>query len=408
MFIDTLVLHLLPNLISRIRFLQLNAHIENVTAIARRIPVASVASHLYSKLLRDLYVQSDASVGSAATDHLKMIGAIHREILPHISYDSIAVGLLTLLANPPAAESCGAKSPGTPVKCHSDRARLVKKLRRTIRSLSTELGSTFDGCLLINALLSLDVRTASWSAGDEEDKARLMFQCVTMSVSPFLEAFEGSKLSDDDAAALRKSLASSRKLILTWCCMEYGPHFGSKRKRKRPESECGENLAGAGVPDFDSALGTGASAKRIPPWLIAMRCLLLLEDADSPLMKRFLFPGDAFNDDIEAEWELERRRLRVCCRFGRDVYDELLWIVLRSASMSQGIDPEMSIQLLEHMFRGCSLQSSGSLTVSDPNLVWEMYNIVLFTPQAPASLVGSDSDDSEKEDPGKNTQGIPR
>ena len=392
----------------------MNAHVENVTAIARRIPVASVASQLYSKLLHDILLQSDDAIGSAA-DSLKMVGAIHRVLPPHISYDSIAEGLLTLLANPPVAQSRGATTPGTTVKSRSDRSRLIKKLRSLVRSLSSELGSTFDGCSLINALLSLDVSTASWSARDEEDKARLMFQCVTMSVSPFLKAFEDAKLSEDDKASLRKSLAATRKLVLTWCCTEYGPHFGSKGKRNHLKAESGDNLAGAGVPDYNSALGSGADEKRIPSWLRAMRCLLLVEEADSLSMKRFVFSGDAFTNDDESEWEQELRRLRVCCSFGRDLCDELLWIVLKSASLPQGIDPEMSIQLLEHLFRGCSRKSSGSLTVSDPNLVWEMYNMVLFTPPAPPSLADSQSDDeSMEEDPsqettaGKNAREVPR
>lgn len=395
--------------------LQLNAHIGNVTAIARRIPVASVASHLYSKLLRDLLVQPDGAIGSAA-DHLKMIGAIHREISPQISYDSIAVGLLTMLAQPPSSEigaAAGSATSGTPSKLRSDRARLVKKLRGIVRSLSSELGPAFDGTLMIGALQSFDVSTVAWSARDEEDKARLMFQCVTMSVSPFLESFERSKLSNEDKETLRKSLASTRKVLLEWCCTEYGPHFSSGRKRKRTETEQGD-LAGAGEPVFDNVLGPESEDRKVPKWLDTMRCLLLLEDADSVSMKRFVFPDDTFGHGDESVWEQEIRRLRVCCRFGQDLNDELLWIVLKSASVQQVIEPDMSIQLLENLFLSCSRKFPGTLSVTDPNLVWELYNLVLFTPPAPASLAGMISTDSESEEDSSksrtvtNTQEVPR
>ena len=124
-----------------------------------------------------------------------------------------------------------------------------------------------------------------------------------------------------------------------------------------------------------------------------MRCLLLLEEPDSDLTKRFIFPGDTFTDADESVWEQELRRLRVCCCFGRDLSDELLWIVVRSASLKETFDPDMSIQILENLFEGCNQKSTGSLSVNDASVVWEMYNLIVLPPQSP--LYPTDANDSE-------------
>lgn len=376
------------------RHSQLNTHIGNVTAIARRIPVASVASHLYSQLLRNLLVQTDVAITSAA-DSLKMICAIHHEIPPEISYNSIAVGLLTVLAQPTSSHNCAAATDGsiaaaTPAKLRSDRVRLVKKLRGIIRALSSELGSAFDGTVLIEALRSYDVSKAAWYACDEKDKARLMFQCVTMSVSPFLESFERSTLSDDEIVSLRQSLSLMRKILLEWFCTKYVPHFSSNQKLNRMENGR-EELSVSGEPMFSSVLSPPSGQKKMPSWLALMRCLLLLEEPESDLTKRFICPDDTFTDADGSVWEQELRRLRVCCCFGRDLNDESVWIVLRSASLKQTIDPDMSIQILENLFEGCNRKSTGSISVSNASLVWEMYNLILLPPPAPWFQTGANN-----------------
>ena len=385
--------------------MQLNAHIGNVTAIARKIPVASVASHLYSKLLRDLLDQTDVATGSAS-NNLKMIGAIHREIPPQISYDSIVEGLLAMLTHPPSTYNGVDDGESSETRCKS-RAQLVKKLRGIIRSLSDELGSAFDGTLLVGALQSSDVTNGAWSARDEEDKARLMFQCITMSASPFLESFERSTLSSGEQDSLRKSLSAMRRSLLEWCCFKYGPNFGLKLKRKRLETDFGES-PGAGEPIYSSVLGPPSDSLVIPPWLIFMRCLLLLEDPDSASMKRFIFPE--FTNADESVWTQEIRLLRVCCCFGRDLSDEPLWIVLKSSR--QKIDPEMAIQILEHLLQGCGRKSSGMLAVSDPKLIWEMYDLVLFSPPAPLSIMSTNTreldDASDYSRAGRTAREVPR
>jgi hypothetical protein len=192
--------------------LKLNAHIENVTTIARRIPVASIAHHMYSNLLREL-LKSNTAMELTNASELRMVAAIHREINPMFSYDSMAAVLLTLLVDPSATQVNGVKT------SRRERDLQVKRLRSIVRSIASELGATFDGCQLVAALLSFDVNEKSWSIQDEKDKARLMFQCVLCTYDVSKHDTTANKQSYE------QSLIKSRKLLLTWCCSDFGPRF---------------------------------------------------------------------------------------------------------------------------------------------------------------------------------------
>lgn len=364
---------------------QLNAHIENVTAIARQIPVASVAHHIYSNLLREALSLAHSDDASNMSE-LRMIGAIHKEINPLFSYDALAAVLLTELV---ASESHDEKASKSTSK---ERVHLVKKLRLIIRAMSFELGPLFDGCQLIAALLSLDVSSDSWSSRDEEDKARLMFQCAILSVNLTKKEADGS-ISVCSEGSFRQSLNKAKKLLLTWCCSDFGPRcMGKSEKSTTLRDDDDSIVVGAGLPDFSSALCPASEDERVPSWLCTMRCLLFLEDAESPLMKRFLEP-DAIT--AEDDWNDEVMRIRLCCANGGDVSDELIWIVLKSASSDEGVDASMAITLLENLFENCSKGHNGSLEVKDPMIVWELYNLVQYHPtKSISSLKSKKSGDS--------------
>lgn len=341
---------------------------------------------MYSTLFREALRQMEHG-DIMNSDQLKMIVAIHREVSSQFSYDAAAAALLMLLADAGANEDSAVA-----------RRQLVKKLRGIIRALAAQLGSSFDGCLLVDALLSFDVNKFSWSARDEEDKARLMFQCITLSVSPYIKKVNGTKLVEKEELDLRKTLNSARKLLLTWCCTEYGPRHSAKLAEKRSKSEAGENdVAGAGPADFSSALGPASAYVKIPRWLNTMRCMLFIEDAESPLMKGFMAQENSGID--EADWEQELVRIRLCCKYGRETTDSLVWIILKSVSRGS-LDANMAVQLLEHMFECCSKNNSGSLNISDPNIVWELYNLVQYNPKKSTLLSksSSQSDGSEVDD----------
>jgi len=364
--------------------LQFNAHLENVTVIAKRIPTASVANHMYFKLLQGV-LNSAETTGASSSDQLKMIAAIH-SVIPHaISYEAMAASLLMMLVNPPKTGTSSENTNPT------ERHLLVKRLRGMIRALASQLQPSFDGCSLMESLLAFDVSSDSWSTRDEEDKARLMFQCVTLFVSPPSDL---TARSADTSSLLSfdKSLSNARKLLLTWCCMDYGPRWASRLNRRRIVSEKESDLV-VGAGNFASALGPGVEEK-IPSWLNTLRCLLFIEEADSPLMKRFVVPEGAQADD-ETDWHEERARIQACCEYGVTLDDEMVWTVLKSCSLSEGgMSSKMGIQLLEHLFESCSKARGGSLRVSDPILVWELYNLVEYTPNNP-----NVSDDERSESP---------
>jgi integrator complex subunit 1 len=390
----------------RLKANQLNAHIENVTAIARRIPTASVARYIYSKLLKEELEVISGRSGSSELNNLKMIGAVHRAISSQVSYDAIASTLLMTFVEPlengNATEDAGRRK----------RDRLITKLRRVLRSIASEFAPSFNGCQLIDSLFSLDVSSGTWSPRDEEDKARLMFQCITLSVAPYVKEKGDKDLSPGDVSELRQSLMSAKKMLLTWCCTDYGPRC-SRRLRKRTGGRKGYDVAGAGVPDFRSALGSSTEEK-IPSWLNTMRCLLFVEDANSDLMQHFVAP-DGITGEDEPDWESEAARIRLCCDFGRDINDELFWIIMKSTTPAGGgLEPEMAIQLLENLLECCGKNRKGTLRVKDPMLVWELYNLVQYTPSEREngdthSPIGKDASLSDGSSNGKSvSKEIPR
>ena len=353
---------------------QVNTHIENVTDIARKVPTASVVRHMYSTLIRE-EIGSSGPAGVHDSSGRSMIAAIHGVVPAQISYDAIASTLLMVLVHPP--ENMSQTDSGN----RASRDRLIKKLRRVIRLIATELGSVFDGYHLMEALFSLDVSSETWSRRDEEDKARMMFQCITLSAAAQWKDLnnEREEISSTKRERLREALMSAKKLLLTWCCTDYGPGF-SERIRKRNRENREDDHSGAGAPDFRSALGSTLD-ETIPSWLNTMRCLLFAEDAGSELLRWFVVPDGTAGDE-DPEWVDEASRIQVCCDYGGDITDELLWIVIKSSTAKpQELEPEMGIELIENLIEGCGKHRKGELLLNDPMLVWELYNLVKYTPQ---------------------------
>lgn len=359
----------------RLKANQLNAHIENVTAIAKRIPTQTAVRHMYSKLLRDELeaVATPLHGSSESSNFLKMIGAIHAAVPAQISYDAVASTFLMMMANQveTASES---KISG------SKRNRLVFQLRRILRMFSLEISSSFDGIQLMKSFFEFDVSSDVWSPRHEEDKARLMFQCVTLAVSPYLQGKRNAGLSKNDELKLCESLLSVRKLLLSWFCTGYGPHFSSKL-RKQIESKREKEPVGAGPPDFRSILSLSEEEKA-PSWLNTLRCLLFIEDPESDLMKQFALPdGAASANEYMKEWETDAEAVRLCCEYGVDITDELVWIILKASKENGGgLEPEMSIELIENLLEPCTKRRKGKVKVEDPTLIWELYNLASYTP----------------------------
>ena len=370
---------------------QFSAHVENVTAIASRIPTATVANHMYSQLLKNALV--DATQG-ASDDSVSMVAAIHKTLPPEISYEAMAASLLMILAEGDGTEQVEENK-------RKEQLRLIRRLRKLIRSLASKLGQSFDGFQLLANFLEFDVSEDKWSVKDEEDKARLMFQCVTLHVAAVAGMRDSPKTlnwralvkSHGVEESVRKALRKSRRMLLHWCCNDYGPSY-SRRRKKKQDSDI---LEGAASPDFVSAIGPDSQEESIPPWLNTMRCLLMIEEVDSDLMNHFLAPTDV-SGQLEDGWNDEKERIALCASFGADVDDDMIAEILKSCTPEEGgLSPDMSIKLMEHLFESCGRREGAALRVSDPDLVWEMYKLAHYTPSKELISLRVAEDDEEND-----------
>jgi hypothetical protein len=311
---------------------------------------------------------------AATSDQLKMIAAIHRVIPPALSYDAIASVLLMLLIKDGSVTNEAFSN-------SIDRYAKIQKLRGLIRVLATALGSTFDGSMLLQSLLSFQVDSKTWSRDREEDKARLIFQCSTLAIGSLIYDIGNS---DSTRKAATLTVRSVLKMTLSYCCTEYGPYF----RCNGPLQMIDYYHDGFCKRDKKCVIGTLT-------WLETMRCLLFLEAPDSKQMKMFFSCGNGAVTTT-SEWEEELPRIKACHQLGGEVHSDLIWILLKSASLASGIDAEMAILLVENLLIRCSEKQPMSLIVHDPSIIWELYNLVVFEPEGHCV---NDSDQTTNEFP---------
>ena len=228
---------------------------------------------MYSTLLNEVVNEGRHTVGLTSSDQLKMVGAIHRAIPADVSYDAMAATLLMMLAHPGDQQDKGnivsAENDNTIRR--GERSVLVRKLRSIVGAISFQLGNSFDGYSLMNSLLSYAVSSDSWTTRDEEDKARLMFQCATLSVSSAIATHDltatisnnrnhqrhqqtaakiagrdSNSLSPKAKKSLGQALKSARKLMLSWCCADYGPRFYNTESQQQRKHKGGSKRGAGG------------------------------------------------------------------------------------------------------------------------------------------------------------------
>ena len=363
---------------------QFNAHVENVTAIAKRIPTSAVSYHICSHFLQEMAHSPDAP----NSDHLKMINAVYSVLPDNLAADGIAAALLSLLEK---------KSDNSLNVEVSNKSSLVRRLLLIMRSLSKELGATFDCRRLLSALRSNKARPSTWTVTDEEDKARLMFQCVILLVDKSLQssnqrkphlpqpAVQQADTPFENAEVMKKDLIKARKVLLDWGCNDYAPLCSNKKDGEYSGKHHKQDLSmvGAGAPDYSSMLDGLESSKSSPRWLETMRCVLFLEQPESPCLHRFLFPGGD-SPSSDADWKNETLLIARCCEYGADVDDEMVSIVLKAGNGETGMSAPMALTVLEHAFHGCSKSRKASLHITDAALLDELYTLVEYLPPAPA------------------------
>lgn len=320
--------------------------------------------------MSELLATMESGADASASDRLKMVGAVYSALPKDISADGLAASLLMLIIESNRAEAGETKK--------GDRKQLVKNLKHLLHLLAQQLGASFDFCKLLESLLAYNVKDQAWTLQDEEDRARLIFQCVLLLI-PVLpkDARKSARrvfvLPEPEAEVLKKKLTRARKLVLTWFCTDYGPMFGTGGAMNKDD-------IGARTPDYQSVLGGVDEGKRYPTWLQIARCLLFMESGDSAILQHFFQMGKVV-DDNDGTWHEEKYRIDRCYEYGCDFDDEMMWIVLKSASQDDGgIASEMALTLLEHLFECCNIHRRGSLKLSDIMLAWELYSLVCYEP----------------------------
>jgi integrator complex subunit 1 len=361
----------------RVKSNQLNCHVENVTAVAARIPTAAVANHIYSYLLRET-LQSTGLSDSSFPERVSMVQAVH-EVLPReLQAAGIASSLVGILIKPPEAMENVTKS------------QLVRRISNLIRTLHKTLGKAFDPYEVMTAFSCTKVDASySWTMTDEENKARLMFQCATLVVDTFEtvpdKSVAGCMPSVGDIVPLQNLLRKCRKVILHWCCNEYAPicprltpQLNDNQKSHHSEEKSSE-IGGAGPANYSSYLD-GLDEQSIPDWINVIRCMLFMEPSSSVSLRQFLTP-EGVSLDSDSDWAEEANRIDLFCDFGADVDDEIVWQVLKSATENGGPMPrETALLVLEHLFHCCRKDRKPRLLVKDPNLLWKLYELAEYFP----------------------------
>jgi integrator complex subunit 1 len=373
----------------RLKANQLNAHVENVTAIATKIPTAAVAKHIYGHLLRELLVSMD-SPESSFMDHLAMLQAVHGVLPDAIGAEGIAASLLDLLLNPPG----GVK--------HWPKTQAVRRIRSLIRTIANKFGSSFDAYHVIREILACRVLDSEveWTLLDEENRGRIIFQCATLLVTstytseriqPAGKSIKIVGPTEEEIESLRVQLKQARMLLLRWCCTDYAPLCSSRMApvdaislENGLGSKKNDEIVGAGSATYSSVLD-GLSDGHFPDWLNVVRCMLFMEPSDSERLNRFLLPhGGALED--ESGWDEESKRINYCYEFGADLDDDMLWLVLNTATRKQKVlDPEVALLVLEHLFHCCTRYRKPSLRLKDPSVVWTLYMLVEYVPPVKTS-----------------------
>jgi integrator complex subunit 1 len=367
----------------RLKANQLNAHVGNVTAVASKIPTLAVTKHIYGHILRDILVTMD-SHDSTLADHLSMIHAVHDVLPGQLCANGIASSILDMLTKPPV--SLGELS----------KPQLVRKIQKLILSMAKKFGSSFDACAVLNAMLSFKSDPdSSWTREDEESKARIMFQCVTLLVDltaitqriePAGKSVKTINPTENDISTVKAKLVEARKLLIRWCCEDYAPLCPSTADKSMVKTSVNgsstrkrDEIVGAGPADYSSILD-GVGDRSFPSWVEVIRCMLFLETSKSTILRRFLSMGDTAVEDLPG-WDNEAKRINFCCDYGADVDDEMMWAILKTATKeNNGTPNDIALLVLEHMFECCKINMKPSLLIQDSKLLWKLYDLVEYIP----------------------------
>eukprot|EP00934_Nitzschia_sp_Nitz4_P006870 Nitzschia sp. Nitz4//scaffold142_size57810//11162//17644//NITZ4_006492-RA/size57810-augustus-gene-0.32-mRNA-1//-1//CDS//3329536379//6860//frame0 len=358
-------LHSIENILSmKLKANQLNAHVENITAIAQRIPTASTSRQIHGKLFESVLLSMDSADGSVS-DYLKMVHAVKSVSSDEHTASGMAAALMSLLGTKPVALE------------QLSHDTYVRRICDLIRLVARELGQEFRGCKLLEAMAFHQIEDAtSWSILQEETRGRLLFQCATLLVQNHVHEIQTDTVSNGDTKGFRMQLVSAKKILLRWGCLQYAPLCAPRLSQANPSR--GETSAG----DVDYTSILDGINKDFPSWLKTLRCVLFLEDPKSVTLQKFV-SSEYMSLQNSPEWRDELSRIEICTQHGTDVNDDMIWIVVNSVVKDMVTSPEVAVPLLEHLFNGCNKDNPGSLMVTDPSLLEQLYKMVQYSPPDP-------------------------
>lgn len=406
---------------------QIAAHIENITEIARTIPTLSTFRHIFLHLLRAelTNIESPSNLitpsSMQSSDFLKMFVAVHSVIPPGLAADALASSLLALAFRP--------------IENISERHLNVQRICLLLHNISDVLGSSYDGCAVLKSILTMGKGFTYGLIENYHLIARIVFECIALvgPSSPTLSSSTGStsfqqrsnlkgqqrqrpnpkfdrSARNEFPSEVFEAFMTSRKLVLAWCVNDYAAMFHSaiqkeeadnkalrekrnknvasaNRHKRRNSSD--NNPMGAGPPDFSSALdGTKSAKKSGAPqtssesFMAKIRCLLFLNDIESAELNSFLSLSDNFTTNLfEPIWNDWHYRISFCSAYGTDVDDEIIKIILKSASQADtGISFTIALELIESILLKCKLEGSSVMCFNDSNIVWDLYNLTEYIP----------------------------
>lgn len=262
------------------------------------------------------------------------------------------------------------------------RKAFLDRICRLLRAVAHDLGNAFNGLQLLRSMAEFHVPdSVEWVRQNECDRARLLFQCVLLCIdSPAdLESkFLCQSISDDSGSkeqlrSFQVTLSTARKVVLHWLCEDFARFY-------EPTTDGTTSLngiIGAGVADYSSILD-GVTSRALSDWEKIVRALLFLEPPQSPCLQEFLSLDTSCEklllDDLVV-------RVRLCFELGGNIDDEMIRIAVDAAIRGdKRTPPAISLGILEHLFHGCRKDRRAVISLKDPMLLWELYQLVEYTP----------------------------
>lgn len=318
--------------------------------------------HMYARILERGLLELQNGVNSPENSFLHVFGFIHSVVDDTMSYDALAASILSILSIP-KSEYDGERSFGIGL--------VNKGLKHMFRVIDN-----FETDRLAHALMSFRVQNNIWSLAHEENRILLVLSCifeyVSGAVSPNQPLVRSqAKSPHEENLVHKKRLMNLRRQILSWCCEDYIPLRIQSNPKK--ELQIGERSK------FDSYVIPKKDLDDLPEWLSVCSSVLFLDIPSSQELHNFLSPLTCF--DVVDETGKEEENYARCQELCIDLEGGMIRYILKQCSREGDFSNEMAIDLLEMLICGCREGSSGKLLVSDPTLIWEMYELVSFEPK---------------------------